>query len=384
MAMQNMNDRVKVRGMNGAGFGIIQKSVMQNRELHVTAKAIYAYFSSFVGGGNSCFPSRSKICYDLDISKDTLTKYLNNLTNCGYLEIEQATEGGKFSHNVYTLCDPDWPPHKHENTVSENFRHGDATVGNRAHKKEISSFCQEITVSENSVSDNSVSDKLGTKNNSYKNNNYKNNSYINNNNNDHFSNFSKNDRISMNADKKENLDLKKNQVSDSAVNGKKLNSLDNKKASCINKKLLDQEFNQVWDLYPKKQGKKPAQAAFYRARRNGAPLESIISGIKSYLDYIAAKKISQEYVKQGSTFFNQEAWNDDWSVKSEAEARESYGITNEKYKFKPGYSFYNSKPNYDIEAYIQANKNMFDSLMDEEEANKKEFVEVEVDDYDQE
>ena len=24
MEMQNMNDRVKVRGMNGAGFGIIQ------------------------------------------------------------------------------------------------------------------------------------------------------------------------------------------------------------------------------------------------------------------------------------------------------------------------------------------------------------------------
>jgi len=42
------------------------------------------------------------------------------------------------------------------------------------------------------------------------------------------------------------------------------------------------------------------------------------------------------------------------------------------------------KPNYDIEAYVQANKNIFDSLMDEEEANKKEFVEVEVDDYDQE
>lgn len=42
------------------------------------------------------------------------------------------------------------------------------------------------------------------------------------------------------------------------------------------------------------------------------------------------------------------------------------------------------KANYDIEAYERFNKNIFDSLMDEEEANKKEFVEVEVDDYDQE
>ena len=29
---------------------------------------------------------------------------------------------------------------------------------------------------------------------------------------------------------------------------------------------MNEEFNQVWDLYPKKQGKKPAQAAFIRAR----------------------------------------------------------------------------------------------------------------------
>lgn len=361
MEMKNMNDRIRVRGMYGAGFGIIQKSVMQNRELHVTAKAIYAYFSSFVGGGNSCFPSRSKICYDLDISKDTLTKYLNNLTNCGYLEIEQATEGGKFSHNVYTLCDPEWPPRKRENTVSGNFRHGGANIVNRGAKKKITNYCQENTVSENTVSEDSVSEDLGTKNNSYKNNNYKNNNYINNNNNDHFSNFSKNDRIFMNADKKENLDFEKNQVSDSAINEK--NSVLSANKSNSSNKRLNEEFNQVWDLYPKKQGKKPAQAAFIRARQNGTPLESIISGIKSYLDYIAAKKISQEYVKQGSTFFNQEAWNDDWTVK------------NENYKFKP---------NYDIEAYERSCRNIFGSMMDEERVNNKEFVDIQVKDYDEE
>ena len=162
-----------------------------------------------------------------------------------------------------------------------------------------------------------------------------------NNNNDHFSNFSKNDRESLNADKKENLDFEKTQVSDSAINVK---------GSTPSNKRLNEEFNQVWDLYPKKQGKKPAQAAFIRARRNGVSLETIISGIKSYLDYISTKKISQEYIKQGSTFFNQEAWNDDWTVKSEAEARESYGIIEKKYKFKP---------NYDIEAYERSCENLF-------------------------
>ena len=158
------------------------------------------------------------------------------------------------------------------------------------------------------------------------------------------------------SNKKENLDFEKNQVSDSAINVKESNP---------SNKRLNEEFNQVWDLYPKKQGKKPAQAAFYRARRNRTPLESIISGIKSYLNYIAAKKISQEYVKQGSTFFNQEAWNDDWSLPTR-------------------YSFSNSKPNYDIEAYERSSRNIFGLMMDEERANNKGFVDIQVKDYDEE
>ena len=155
--------------------------------------------------------------------------------------------------------------------------------------------------------------------------------------------FLQNDRVSLNADKKENLDFEKNQVSDSAINVKESNS---------SNKRLNEEFNQVWDLYPKKQGKKPAQAAFIRARQNGTSLESIISGIKSYLDYIAAKKISQEYVKQGSTFFNQEAWNDDWSLPT-------------------GYSFFHRKPNYDIERYKSFD--IFESYPSENNERRSEF-----------
>lgn len=188
------------------------------------------------------------------------------------------------------------------------------------------------------------------------------------NNNDHFSKNSKNDRISMNADKEENLDIEKNQVCDvtdaineknSVLSANKSNS-DNKKAPRVNEKL---EFDKLWALYPRKQGKKAAYAAFTRARKSGVALDTISSGIKAYVHYIDSKKISQEYIKQGSTFFNQNSWDDDWSLPT-------------------GYSFYNRKPNYDIDRYVAFD--VFDSLMDEEEANKKEFVEVEVDDYDQE
>ena len=135
-----MTDQIIGFDVNGLGFGTIPKSVMQSQEISIKAKAVYAYFCSFTGAGDSCFPSRNKICTDLEISKDSLTKYIRELREAGLLKIEQEKSDGRFLRNVYTLTDA-------KNTVSEN-----------------------------TVSENSVSEKLATKNNSIKNNSIKNNS----------------------------------------------------------------------------------------------------------------------------------------------------------------------------------------------------------------
>jgi len=63
------NDIIKVQGINSKGYGIIPKLVMQDRNLNVIAKAIYSYLCSFSGAGETCSPTRSKICYDLQMSK---------------------------------------------------------------------------------------------------------------------------------------------------------------------------------------------------------------------------------------------------------------------------------------------------------------------------
>lgn len=79
--------------------------IMQDRNLHIAAKAIYAYLASFAGAASCCYPSRGKICSDLGISSDTFSKYLKQLTDCGYLTVTQEKEHGRFAHNVYTLPD---------------------------------------------------------------------------------------------------------------------------------------------------------------------------------------------------------------------------------------------------------------------------------------
>ena len=75
---------------------------------------------------------------------------------------------------------------------------------------------------------------------------------------------------------------------------------------------LEAEFDQAWSIYPKKQGKKRAFEAYARSRKKGIPQEQIINGIHDYLLYIKRKKVEEQFIKQGATFFSQEAWADEW------------------------------------------------------------------------
>lgn len=78
---------------------------------------------------------------------------------------------------------------------------------------------------------------------------------------------------------------------------------------------LENEFEMLWREYPKKQGKPNAFRDFKKARKNGVELETIINGLKKYLVYIKFEKIEQRYIKNGSTWFHQECWNDDYDIK---------------------------------------------------------------------
>lgn len=76
---------------------------------------------------------------------------------------------------------------------------------------------------------------------------------------------------------------------------------------------LESDFEKLWKLYPKKIGKKPAFAAYKRAvsrKKNPATNRQIQDGIVAYKRIIANSGTDKQFIKDGSTFFNQEAWND--------------------------------------------------------------------------
>ena len=81
-------------------------------------------------------------------------------------------------------------------------------------------------------------------------------------------------------------------------------------------RVSSSDFEKLWSMYPRKEGRKEAFAAYERAIKHGTTVETIENGIKAYCKHIEDCKIDMQYVKQGSTYFRQEAWNDDYSDKS--------------------------------------------------------------------
>ena len=70
------------------------------------------------------------------------------------------------------------------------------------------------------------------------------------------------------------------------------------------------EFEKLWSMYPRKEGKKEAMAAYQRAIKHGTTTETIEEGINRYNKHIRDCRIEKRYIKKGSTYFNQESWND--------------------------------------------------------------------------
>lgn len=142
-----MNNIINMSGIYEKGYGNISKLVMQDKRLHIYAKCIYSYFCSYTGGGTSCFPARSKICSDLEISAETYQKYLKQLTNYGYVTVEQVKENGKFAHNVYTL----------NQIISKSTVVGDTVHGVVVHGVVVHG---EIDTNNNNINNNNINNNI--------------------------------------------------------------------------------------------------------------------------------------------------------------------------------------------------------------------------------
>ena len=152
--MNTLKDILKVEGVDCKGYGKIPKSVMLDTRLTIDAKAIYAYFCSYAGAGETAFPGVEKICHDLGIKKqDTYRKHLKKLIECDYIRVKQIIhENGKFGSNEYTLISkPD--PESIKNTDIEPSPKKRVTLKKGTRKKGVTNNNKVLESFKNNIQD---------------------------------------------------------------------------------------------------------------------------------------------------------------------------------------------------------------------------------------
>ena len=95
------------------------------------------------------------------------------------------------------------------------------------------------------------------------------------------------------------------------VNFLKDNNINN--INNTNNNIYIVEFEEIWKAYPNKKGKENAMKDYIKARKDGVTYETIVNGLKKYLMY--CKKEKKWYKpKNGSTWFHQRSWNDEYEI----------------------------------------------------------------------
>lgn len=101
---------------------------------------------------------------------------------------------------------------------------------------------------------------------------------------------------------------------------------------------LETNFDKLWNIYPKKQGRAKALDAYKKAIKAGTTNREIQVGIVEYVKYINANR-KQNFIAMGSTWFNQQRWQDkftddelagksanDWTNKKKVETVPTYDV----------------------------------------------------------
>ncbi len=103
--MDKLRDVLRVQGINSMGFGSVSKLIMKDRCLTVEAKAIYSYFCSYAGAGDTAFPSVKSIREDLGMGEERFYYHFLHLKAYGYIEVTERInpKTKKFTSNLYTL-----------------------------------------------------------------------------------------------------------------------------------------------------------------------------------------------------------------------------------------------------------------------------------------
>jgi DNA-binding MarR family transcriptional regulator len=71
--------------MKQSKFGLVDADVIQDSELSLRAKAIYALLCTYANRNRECYPSVSSLCNRTGVSRRTMERILKELTDKNYV-----------------------------------------------------------------------------------------------------------------------------------------------------------------------------------------------------------------------------------------------------------------------------------------------------------
>lgn len=107
------------------------------------------------------------------------------------------------------------------------------------------------------------------------------------------------------------------------LEGKPIPNINTDLKTSNKKTVYKEEFESLWKLYPNKKGKDKALGYYIKAREDDTTFEQVEQGIKNYCAEIKARKTEIRFIKNGSTWFNQHCWNDEYQVKAESKSEDN-------------------------------------------------------------
>ena len=106
------------------GYGTIPKLVMQDQNLSIESKAIYALFCSFAGSGNTASPKVDHILSFLQITPKRYYKFIKELEELEYISIEQHVDNSDPTkirkQNIYVLLNKNGSDDSIQNGTGQN------------------------------------------------------------------------------------------------------------------------------------------------------------------------------------------------------------------------------------------------------------------------
>ena len=79
---------------------------------------------------------------------------------------------------------------------------------------------------------------------------------------------------------------------------------------------LRQEFETLWQLYPRKEGKADGLKHYIKARKKGISMETILSGLEKYKSKVEQEHTERKYIIKGGNWFKGERWEDEVYIES--------------------------------------------------------------------